>query len=205
MSGVLIAAALLAQQPQIVENGEIRVRVERAGDGTLRESFQAKDSAGRYRTLLVAPTQDNLAIRGQAKSAPLLQTGSEGLYEAPPSFGFRECKVGRSNGTTELVLTSNSTVYSIVKTIRVPDRGSMANVSIVCDFKKENQVIRYLLDAYAFAPDGRPMKSYGKPDSTFAPAIRPAKNGVIGDHFFRSPVATVQKGPLAATIMPDLD
>jgi len=205
MSGLLLAAVLTLQQPQAVENGEIRIRLERAGDGTLRESFQAKDPAGRYRTILVAPTQESLAIRGPLKSAPLLQTGSEGLYDAPPTFGFREYKVQRGAGATEMVLTSDTGDQKIVKTIRIPDRGTLVGVAIVCDFKRENPVIRYLLDAYAFAPDGRPMKSYGKPDATFAPGIRPAKNGVIGDHFFRSPVATVQKGTLAASIMPDLD
>lgn len=205
MSGLLFAAVLALPQPQAVENGEIRIRLERASDGTLRESFQAKDSKGRYRTILVGPTQESLAFRGPLKSAPLLQTGSEGLFDAPPTFGFREYEIRRGTGSTEMVLTSDTANQNIVKTIRVPDRGTMVSVAVVCDFKRENPVIRYLLDAYAFAPDGKAMKAYGKPDSTFAPGIRPAKNGVIGDHFFRSPVATVQKGTLAASIMPDLD
>jgi hypothetical protein len=81
----------------------------------------------------------------------------------------------------------------------------MVTVRVSCNFQRENPVVRFLLDTYAFAPDGKPMKAYGRPDATFAPGIRPRKDGIIGDHFFRSPVLTVQKGELAASIMPDLD
>ena len=198
-------ALLVLQGPLVVQGQDVCLRIERHGDGTLQEVLQAKDKDGKFRTILVTPTFSKLASLTPRRSAPLLQVGSEGLFEAPPSFGFREVNSKREGATHVVELVSSNDEYRIVKQVTIPDIGRLIDVQVSCDFKRENPVIRYLLDSFAFAPDGRSMKSYGKPDATFLPGIRPRKDGVVGDHFFRSPIATVQEGSLAATMMPDLD
>jgi hypothetical protein len=205
MLGTWIAAAFVLQGPFTVSGADVQLRVERLRDGTLIELYAARDATGKMRTILVSPIYSALRVDVPAKSSPLLQIAAGGLYESPPSFGFTTAnQVDNANGTV-VSLTSKTDGYTIVKRIHVPKHGTLMRVEVQCDFAKDNNPIRYLLDAYAFAPDGKAMRSYGKPDATFAPAIRPAENGVIGDHYFRSPVVTVQKGSLAASVMPDLD
>ena len=205
MLGAWITAILVSQAPFTVSGADVLVRVERQRDGTLIEQYSARDAAGKMRLILVSPTFAKLRVNIPAKSSPLLQVAAGGLYESPPTFGFTTATQTDTPAGTVVSLSSQSDSYSIVKRIHVPKQGNLVKVEVQCDFTKENNPIRYLLDAYAFAPDGKAMRSYGKPDATFAPAIRPTENGVIGDHFFRSPVVTVQKGSLAASVMPDLD
>lgn len=205
MLGAWIAAVFFAQGSMDVMGTDVGVRVQRNLDGTLSESYLAKDSKGKMRVILTSPSLGDLAIKGVVKTSPLLQTGSEGLFESPPSFGFTEWSKTRTAKTLTIELRAKGDGHSIIKRIEIPTSGNLVKVSVACDFQRENPVIRYLLDTYAFAPDGKPMKAYGKPDATFLPGIRPRKDGVVGDHFFRSPIATVQEGELAATIMPDLD
>jgi hypothetical protein len=206
MIGALFAAFLFSQTSVDVLAPNVGVRITRLSDGTLAESYLAKDAKGKMRVILTSPTIGNLGMVGKARSSPLLQTGSTGLFDAPPTFGFRDwtkCQ-GPSGQSIELIAKGDG--HTITKTITLPvDQSSLVSVRVNCDFQQENPVIRFLLDTYAFAPDGKPMKAYGRPDATFAPAIRPGKDGVIGDHFFRSPVVTVQKGELAASLMPDLE
>ncbi|MBC8065753.1 MAG: hypothetical protein H7Y17_13055 [Chlorobia bacterium] len=205
MVGAWIAAVFFAQGSMDVMGTDVGIRVHRNSDGTLGENYLARDAKGKMRVILTSPTLGDLAIKDKVRTSPLLQTGSEGLFEAPPSFGFTEWRNGQdaSGKTIELVVKGEG--YVLVKSISIPLKGNRLLVRVSCNFQRENPVIRYLLDTYAFAPDGKPMRAYGKPDATFLPGFRPRKDGVVGDHFFRSPIATVQKGELAATIMPDLD
>lgn len=205
MVGAWIAAVFFAQGSMDVMGSDVGVRVQRNLDGTLSENYLAKDSKGKMRVILTSPSLSDLAIKGAVKTSPLLQTGSEGLFESPPSFGFTEWSKTLTSKALNIELRAKGDGHSIVKRIEIPTSGNLMKVSVACDFQRENPVIRYLLDTYAFAPDGKPMKAYGKPDATFLPGIRPRKDGVVGDHFFRSPIATVQERELAATIMPDLD
>lgn len=202
MFGTALVAVLLSQSPSEFWGGDVGLRIQKAPDGTLVESYLAKDAKGKMRVILTSPTIGNLGIVGKPRSAPLLQIGSEGLFEAPPTFAFKELK---HLDARTITLAAQGEGYSITKVVTLPAQGQLVTVSVSCRFQRENPVIRYLLDTYAFAPDGKPMKAYGKPDATFAPGIRPRKDGVIGDHFFRSPVVTVQEGELAASIMPDID
>lgn len=204
MVGVCIAV-VLAQGSMDVFGGDVGVRVSRNPDGTLVESYLAKDVKGKMRVILASPTANGLALMGKPRTSPLLQTGSDGLFESAPTFGFTEWKQSQMGDAKQIELTAKADGHIIVKRIKVPAKGHLVTVSVTCDFQRENPVIRYLLDTYAFAPDGKPMRAYGKPDATFLPGIRPRKDGVVGDHFFRSPIATAQKGELAVTVMPDLD
>jgi len=45
----------------------------------------------------------------------------------------------------------------------------------------------------------------GAPDATWTPNLTPEPDQVIGQHAFRSPAVVVQKGGLAAVLLPDLD
>jgi hypothetical protein len=81
MVGAWIAAVFFVAQGSVdVFGTDVGVRVQRAPDGTLVESYLAKDAAGKMRVILETPTYANLAIKGPAKTTHLLQTGSEGLF-----------------------------------------------------------------------------------------------------------------------------
>jgi len=184
---------------------DVGVRIERAADGTYLEGLYALDGGGKMRLILATPTRPGLGVKGAVAKNPLLMQGSEGLFTAAPSFGFTSAAVADEKGGKVITLTSSGDGYVVTKELHVPTEGAIVHATVRCQFQRENPVIRYLLDSYAFAPDGKSMKQVGRPDATFAPAIRPRQDGVIGDHFFRSPVVCVQKGTLAASIMPDLD
>ena len=198
-------AVLTPDQDPSYFGNDVGVRIERQSDGTYNETYLAKDKKGKMRVILTSPSAKGLALPRTARTSPALQSGADGLFDAPPSFSFTEAKVMPGRGGSEIQLTAKSEGSTIVKRIAVPSDGNLIKVEVQCDFAGRSPMIRYLLDSYAFAPDGKAMRSYGKPDATYAPAIRPSKGGVIGDHFFRSPVANVQKGELSASVMPDLD
>jgi len=201
MIGLLLAFTVPSAELPEFFGADSGIRIVRGIDGSLADTYYAKDTGNRMRLILAAPTLKGLPERSVTKTSPLLQSGSDGLFDATPSFGFSEA-AATDDG---IVMKAIGDGYTIEKRIQVPKTGGLVKVVVDCRFTKENPVIRYLLDTYAFAPDGKAMRSYKKPDATFAPAIRPRKDGVIGDHFFRSPVVTVQKGELAASIMPELD
>jgi hypothetical protein len=201
MFGLILSLVGIVQSPTECFNADAGVRAVKGEGGFYTDTYYAKDAAGKMRLILAAPTYGKLGIHSQTKTTHLLQTGSEGLFESTPSFGFTEV----SRDQHALTFLAKGDGYQIEKKVDVPSQGSLLKVTVTCNFTKPNPVIRFLLDTYAFAPDGKGMSSYKRPDATFAPAIRPRSDGVIGDHFFRAPVVTVQKGSLAASIMPNLD
>lgn len=174
-----------------VSNGGVRVRAIRSG-GEVVEELAARDRSGAWRTVLVSPTHPS--IRGMTAPSPSLLRGTEGsLFDAAPSFHFGTAIV---SGRT-LTLTASSGAWRVVKRIELPATGKTLQVTLTADTPSPYPQIRYFLDSYAFAP--------GTPDETWAPALRPGSENVIGDHFFRAPAAVARKGNLAATLMPDLD
>lgn len=205
MVHAMVLAAVLMPPPTEFFGKDVGVRLERAVDGTLLETLYGADAKGKMRLILATPTRPGLPVPGVAAKNPLLQQGSTGLFSAAPSFGFSEVAIKPDDRGATIVLTANGNGYKIVKELRIPKVGQYIQSTVRCQFQTASPVIRYLLDTYAFAPDGKSMSKGGKPDSTFVPAIRPRDDGVIGDHFFRAPVVTVQKGELSASIMPDLD
>lgn len=196
-----VLAATMADGPVAECFGDrVGVRIVRAND-ELVEELIAKDSKGRRHTVLLSPTHPALGPGIGRQRASLLQASSTGLYSAPPTFGFQTCK---QEGQT-ITLEANLGKWKVVKTLDIPAHGDEISVDVQATTDDPYPQVRYLLSAYAFAPEGQPMSKVGAPDATFAPAFRPADGEVMNDHFFRSPLAMAQKGPLSAGLMPDLD
>ena len=164
------------------------------------EELYAKDKAGKFRLILVSPTHPTLGAAGRVAFTNLLQGQGDGLFTSAPTFGFSEQTI--SGG--KVTLRAKGEGYTLVKEIVVPSRGRNLRVSVRADFSTPYPAVRYLLNTYAFAPDGKTQGRYGKPDATYAPAIRPSSAGVIADHYFRAPAVVVQEGSLAASIMPKI-
>lgn len=61
-----------------------------------------------------------------------------------------------------------------------------------------------LLSTYAFVPGGREYGTYAPLDFVFTPQLTPRDGQVIADHVFRAPAFVMQKGSVAAAIVPDL-
>ena len=192
---------MISQNPPPIEilGQSVGARVAFSG-GEWRESLRVRDSSGAWREVLVTATDPRVAVKSVAQDPGALKRLSKGLYTAAPSWGFdRAVRQG-----AEIVLSRKGDGYRLEKRIRVPDSGFVLHVRMRAEFDGGESVV-HLLDTYAFAPDGKPMRTGGRPDSTHAPAIRPGDDQVIGDHFFRAPFVMTRKGSLSATLAPDLD
>jgi len=176
----------------LVDNGMVRASaIYEVGE--VVEELSVRDAKGVYRTILVSPTHPDLKTSTKAPRANLLRVSDPGLFDSPPSFRFSSAAV---DGLT-LTLSATIDDWKVTKAIRLPEHGNTIDETLTATTNGKYPQIRYLLNSYAFAP--------GKPDETWAPALRPGAENVIGDHFFRSPAAVIRRGSLGATMMPDLD
>ncbi len=191
---------LIGSAPEpTLESDSARVTLIRSGNEWVEELY-AKDAKGTFHLVLTSPTHPLLKSKESlAKTTLLSGVGSSGLFNTAPTFGFSDWhREGNS-----LVLTSMIDGWAVTKTLTL-DKDQV-RISLHADTKDLNPKIRYFLNTYAFVPDGKLFSKGGKPDTTWAPAIRPRADGVIGDHFFRSPAVVAQKGGLSAIILPDID
>jgi hypothetical protein len=164
-------------------------------NGELIEHYWARDRKGGWHEILTTPTDPRIAMGSSNREITGLKSStSSGLFLQAPSMRYQNAVRGSGN---TLVLTSTGPGVVIRKEITVPQAGNNFQVKLTADFEKRPRM-EYFLDTYAFVPDGRP-------DSTFSPGLRLGDNQVVGDHFFRSPAISAQKGTLAAILMPDVD
>lgn len=199
MLGLL--SLVLAQNPDPIEiaGDRLAARVEWHA-GEWRESLRVKDDSGKWREVLVTPTDPRVAPSAGPKDPAALKRLAPGLYEQAPTWSFQKAALEGS----EIVLSRDVDGVRVEKRLSVHEATGTLHVKMRVEFAHPTSVV-HLLDAYAFAPDGKPMRTTGKPDATHAPAFRPGDDQVIGEHFFRAPFAMVRKGALSATIVPDLD
>jgi hypothetical protein len=193
-----VAVLAMAQNVEVFGE-EVGVRIVRQGD-ELVEELLAKDADGKFRIVLVSPTHIRVAKSSLRSHVTGLSQVGPGLFDEAPGFAFDT--VQRDAGV--ITLSKRSGGFAIERRIEVPQKGKIVRVTTEARFDQPRSLIRFFLAGYAFAPDGQPLSQAGRPDSTFVPGLRPRPNQVIGDHQFRAPVAAVQKGPLAALLLPDL-
>ncbi|MEZ0326142.1 MAG: hypothetical protein ACAH95_09560 [Fimbriimonas sp.] len=193
----LVAALATTERAIEVFTPTYGIRVLRQGQEFVEELY-AVDGKGNRRLVLVSPSHKVLAGPAPALTTNLLQGTQDGLFQRPPTFAFDQVRV---EGNC-IILGKQSGDWKVEK--RVTAIGEGFDVQIGATTNAPYPQIRYLLCTYAFAPDGMKMSAYGKPDSTWAPGLRPGDQNVVGDHFFRAPAVVAQKGSLAATLMPDL-
>src|SRR4051794_3786815 len=75
---------------------EVGVRLKpvvTGGRQEIVEELYARDAAGKFRLILVSPTHPSLAGGRNMPFSNLLQGQGEGLFLAPPSFGFTKVAI----------------------------------------------------------------------------------------------------------------
>lgn len=183
---------------------DVGLRLVRQGDEWVEEVL-ARDDAGTMRVVLVSPTHAGLERANRRAEVTSLSRGSSTLFQESPTMRFDSYRESQEGSSQRIVLSKATPDVTIEKTIWIPRSGPRIRCAIRAMFAREGERIRYFLSTYAFAPDGKAMSQAGRPDDTYAPAIRPNESYVIGDHFFRAPAVLVQKGLLFGAIVPDLD
>jgi len=190
---VLLFAAPSVQETK-VEGNDVMLSLK-SENGELMEHYWAKDAKGTWREILTTPSDPRFAMNSTKREITGLRSStSGGLFVQAPSLRFQTVE---KSGSNSFVLSSHGPGVVIRKQIAIPSIGNKVQIRLTADFEKRPR-LEYFLDSYAFVPDGRP-------DSTFSPGLRIGDNQVVGDHFFRSPAISAQKGSLAAILMPDVD
>jgi hypothetical protein len=171
----------------LLENDSVRVEVTPSAAGYAEAVFAR---AERWR----------LVLRGGALPRPepwLFADGSRqqvrwtSVAVAESSATRIALRLQGAIGTHALSKTLTLRAGSPFLHVRVDDRiDSLAEVAA-------------LLSTYTFLPDGRGSEA-GLPDFTWTPQLRPDADDVIADHTFRSPAVILQRGALAAALVPDV-
>ncbi len=206
----LVAVALMnsraaSEQGLRIEyfGAEVGFRARHIGGEWLEELF-AKDAKGKWRAVLCSPNHDGVAIHGRQR-APALKAMGAGLFDEAPGHAFRDAAIEFVRGGGRVELSREDGDVRVTKRLRIPEKGRVIRIELEAAFDKPGRRIEYFVDSYAFYPDRKSIGKGGKPDSTFSPGLRPKDNQVVGDHFFRAPVISAQRGPLAALMLPDVD
>ena len=174
--------------------------------GEWQETVVARDAAGKFREILKTPTAKGFPFAEGNQSMGALSSPSAGsLLSSAPSFQFDHYTTKPVDGGQLVTLSTTQAGVHIEKHVLVPRSGTNLRVDLDVDFKSPRPTLEYLLCSYALAPDGKTIKQGGRPDSTFSPGLRKGANEVVGDHFFRSPAISAQKGSLAAVVIPDVE
>jgi len=183
---------------------DVGLRLVRQGDEWVEEVL-AGDEGGAMRVVLVSPTHAGLGSVQPRAAIAALSRGSSTLFQEAPTLRFDSYRQSPAEDGVQVVLSKTTPEVTIEKTILIPRSGHRIRCRLRAQFPRDGERIRYFLNTYAFAPDGKPMSQTGRPDDTYAPAIRPSESHVIGDHFFRAPAVLAQKGQLFGAIAPDLE
>lgn len=190
-----------------VSNGlvEIRLKVEKEG---VEEKYYALH---KRRNHLVCSTLTKEIISIPPKSqvvSPFINFSRKGLFDLhhdSVASMFKELKVSNvARDEITVRLFGNLGEHQITKTMRLVPNSRWIQVIIEDDIANETD-LEYLLNSYAFVPDGEHYSRYKSLDYTWAPNLRPEDDHVIGDHVFRSPAIVLQKNKLTAALVPDLD
>ncbi|MBS1715716.1 MAG: hypothetical protein JST30_15415 [Armatimonadetes bacterium] len=199
-------AAVTISGPSDVWGEDVGVRLTET-NGEIVETWLAKDAQGKTRTVLSTPTAEGLPLsKGPRVPTALRESTSSRLFSEAPTLRFTKSAINTGpGGTKTIVLVSESDRVLMVKRITVPAKGHKLRIEMTTTFRSGKPLLEYLLLSYAFTPDGQRTSVAGLPDSTFSPGLRKNDNEVVGDHFFRCPAVSAQKGTLAAIVLPDVE
>ncbi len=214
LASVSQGAAAPSQYEHFARDVGVRVRrVAPSGEPALREGHPsewveevfAKDEKGKWRLVLLSPSHPLLAKPAADLRPTSLKRAGTGLFREAPTHAFRHALLQTHHGGAQLMLSREDEGVKVEKVVTIPAKGRVLTVWIQATFARPALQIEYFLDSYAFLPDRARLSDGGKPDSTFSPGLRPKDDQVVGDHYFRAPVISAQKGALAALMLPDLD
>ncbi|MBI5708365.1 MAG: hypothetical protein HZC36_15390 [Armatimonadetes bacterium] len=179
--------------------------IGKTGIADVAEEYYAKDAKGKWRMVLTSPTSSRVKLTSSVPQPTALRQSAGRLFIEPPGFAFQQTILfSRKEGST-FTLKRAEGERVIQKIVEVPAIGKVIKVSLRAHMAKPRENIEYFVDSLAFAPDGKTLSQGGKPDSTFSPGLRKGDNQVVGDHFFRAPVISAQRGTIAALMMPDVN
>ncbi|MEI8280919.1 MAG: hypothetical protein WCG75_00800, partial [Armatimonadota bacterium] len=210
LQSILVASSgQNAHSPVVIETQDVAVHVDFV-NGEYIETFLAKDAKGKFREVLKSPTAKGLPLHdGSVVVSALSSPSSSSLFASAPTFRFTTASKGQAtssgNGWYSILLMSNHNGTLITKEIEIPTFGNKITINLSARFGVNKPSIEYLFNSYAFTPDGKTIAKGGLPDSTFSPGLRKESDQVVGDHFFRSPAISAQKGNLSAVIIPNVE
>jgi len=188
-AGILTAAG----SPRFeLHNARVRVVLSREED-VFVEKWYARDGE-KWRLVMTG---------GNAERAS--QTiGTGGGVVAVPFTGAGYARVREGGGGDRaLEIYGMDGTDRITKTIRLEEGSPFASVTVTMSVTAPREVSA-LLSTYSFTPDGRAYAAYAPLDFVFTPTLRPEPDEVIADHVFRSPALIMQKGSVAAALVPDV-
>jgi hypothetical protein len=195
-STIVLFLAVLCRPPGAIggndtlslDNGTVRVTLVREHDAYREEWF-----AG-------IPGHWRLVAESGTESRGGLVLGAPGGMTTVPLTNARLLGSGESRS---LELRGLCDMAEVTETIHLSEGSPFASVSVSLETASEMRVSG-LMSTYAFAPDGKDTREYGPVEFVFTPQLRPAPDEIIADHVFRSPAFILQKGNIAAAVVPDL-
>ncbi len=123
---------------------------------------------------------------------------ADGLGRVPVS-----CKSLSRRSPSEVIIAAEAAGRPV--TIRASvDEGDDFIRYQVCLAVAESIDVELFLSRYLFVPEGLKRKGPRPLDFTYAPNVRPQADEVIGDHKFHAPVASLQKGSISLSLVPDV-
>ena len=190
-----------------VGNDAVQVRLSKR-DGYYVQRFYACDAEGRWRLVLGSISPE--VMRPDAYGAPadpvagLLPSGLYRFGSESLAGSYTDAVVEQGSGGAVVTLTGELGGLALTKRLSVPAEGGYVDVLLQAAPAALPATLEFLLDSYAFMPDGAAYAQYAPVDYTWVPNLRPEARDVIGDHVFRCPATVLQEGALAAAIVPDL-
>lgn len=176
------------ETPLSLDNGMIRVVVQRGADGYTERWFARRGSAWHL------VMESGNAVRG-AETA--------GYREGPVTFTLSQGALRGAPGDPRIELRAIAGADTLTKAIRLEKGEAFGRVTVALRLAAGAE-ISSLLSTYSFVPDGKEYAEYAPIDFVFTPQLRPEKDEVIADHTFRSPAFILQEGPLAGAVVPSL-
>lgn len=171
-------------------------------NGEIVETLLIRDKNDKAHEVLKTPSAPGLPFKkGSEVPTALRSSEVSALFSDAPSFRFTRFEQ-KGNVVT---LIHESKAFTIKKKVTIPATGGNVRLELTADFAAKRPSLEFLLISYAFTPDGKTMSKGGRPDWTYSPGLRPQDNQVVGDHFFRCPAITAQKGKIAAIMLPDVE
>ncbi|HUW33716.1 MAG TPA: hypothetical protein VM223_19070 [Planctomycetota bacterium] len=200
----------LANDNLVLDNGRVRLVLRMApgrpaAQPGYRQEFYARDADGRWR-MIARPAERGEEIATASSAGGL-----------PEELAYPEVEVVRNDDVgVALALRARDARQSITTTIALDSAWQFFYISVDAEFTGRS-LVEQVLSNFAFdggrigsisMPEAVRLaepKGAGKPpDFIWAPGIRPAREDVIGERAFGSPLAIMQKGSCVLSIVPDV-
>lgn len=194
-----------------IGNDRIRARFVRR-DGGYAQEFYAADRAGNFR-LVLSSLHKNLIAGSEHRvcSSPMIAGDRPHLFavcrESLRMVYSTADVVRHDEDVVTAQLTGTVQEHSLTCQVSIARGSNVAHISVSDEINSNgvDPLVEYLMNSYAFLPDGRELRIGETIDYAWVPNLRPGDDHVIGDCAFRSPAVVVRKGRVLAALIPDLE